>query len=258
MRMVNPRPLSPADPTRNPRAALFALCAGAAALFVAAGMLAGRALGEPPGPAPDRCALPDGIDLRALGAAERDRIAERAMLCADVEHGRLPAAEYRARIAAMEQRAAPAAPLPEVVWASSVRQVSSQYSEDSWSAAKVLGPPDALPAGQDNASAWASAEADRGEEFIEVAFDRPHRMSGLDIHESFNPGAVSRVELLLAGGGRVAVQPAGAVAQPVAFLRRVDFACTDQPVVGVRVTLNSAAVPGWNEIDAIGGHPCGD
>lgn len=256
MRMVNPRPLSPADPARHPRVALFAMLAGAAALFFAGGMTAGRSLAEPARPDPDRCALPAGVDLHALGAAERDRVAERAMLCSDVEHGRLSAAEYRARLREMERRPAAAPPPPEVVWASSVRQVSSQYSEDSWSANKVLGPPDALPAGQDNASAWASAEADGGEEFIEVAFDGQHRMSGLDIYESFNPGAVSRVELLLAGGGRTLVQPAPG-GQPASFRRRIDFACTAEAVVAVRVTLDSAAAPGWNEIDAIGGRPCG-
>jgi hypothetical protein len=39
--------------------------------------------------------------------------------------------------------------------------------------------------------------------------------------------------------------------------RRVEFACTDKAVVGVRVTIDSHEVPGWNEIDAIGGRPCG-
>ena len=40
------------------------------------------------------------------------------------------------------------------------------------------------------------------------------------------------------------------------YKRGIAFACTDQPVVAVKVTLASGAVPGWKEIDAIGGTPC--
>jgi hypothetical protein len=220
---------------------------GAAALVMAVGLLAGRAL------APDRCGLPAGIEFRALGADERDRVAQRAVACADLEAGRITADEYRAALAALDRRP-PEPPPPEIVWASSVNAMSSQYTTDSWSASKALGPPDAMPSGQDSANAWASLEADAGIEFLEVGFAGQHRMSGIDVIESFNPGAVTRVELLLAGGGR-AVREAGPSSSST---RRIEFACTDQAVVGVRVTLDSGAVAGWNEIDAIGGRPCRD
>jgi hypothetical protein len=254
------RILSPVDMWRD-RGAAAAVLAGAAALTLAAALAAGWSMGRGRSGEPgDACALPPGIELRALGAAERDRVAERAMLCADLEHGRIAAGEYRAGLAALARRTAePAAPLPDVVWASSVRGFSTQYSADSWSAARVLGPPDAPPGGGDSPNAWASTEADGGAEFLEVAFAAPRRMSGVDIVESSSPGAVSRVELLLADGERAVVHdaPAGPLAQPE-LRRRIDFACTEQPVVGVRVTIDSQRVPGWNEIDAIGGRPCSD
>jgi hypothetical protein len=245
------------------RGAVVALMAGAATLVFAAGLLAGRSLpGEPVGGAVGAvhpCALPPGIHLEALSAAERDRVAERVMACGDLERGRITAAEYRAWLAAPHLPPPGVEPpaAPEMVWASSVREVSSQYGEDGWSATKALGPPDATPDGSDSPEAWASLEADAKVELIEVGLAGQRRLSGLEIVESHNPGAVSRVELLLAGGGRVLVHQSAAAAQD-STRRRIEFACTAQPVVGVRVTLDSAAVSGWNEIDAIGGQPCAE
>jgi hypothetical protein len=246
------RPFDAVDVRRTPPAA--ALSVGAALL--AAGLVTGWAIaGAAPGA--DPCALPLGLDLRALGDEQRDRVAERAMLCTDLEHGRISAAEYRANLAALDRRPEPAAPLPEVVWASRVIDHSSQYQPDSWSSRQVLGPPDAPSGGADSPNAWASSGADTGPEFLEVAFPVPVRMNGIEIVESHNPGAVSAVELLLAGGERSVVYTGPAAPRSHALLRRrVDFACTDEAVVGVRVIIDSHHVPGWNEIDAIGGRPC--
>jgi hypothetical protein len=256
--MAEPRVLTPLDRNRPTRAAIGALLAGAGALLFAAGLMTGRSLADEP-TSVDSCALPLGIEFGALGSAERERIAERAMLCKDLEGGRISPAQYSAGLAALARKPVPAAPPPEVVWAKDVRAVSSQYGTTDWSASRALGAPDALPPGQDSVNAWATAGADDGVEYIEVGFDGQHRMRALDLVESFNPGAVSRVELLLANGERIAVQQAIAPVRPESlFRRRVEFACTSDAVVGVRVTLDSAAVPGWNEIDAIGGVPCAD
>src|SRR5580658_4145055 len=44
----------------------------------------------------------------------------------------------------------------DVEWASFVRDVSSEYSTDGWSARQALGPPDVYPADGDRPQAWAS------------------------------------------------------------------------------------------------------
>ena len=255
--MPDPTPrLTPQGRVSAPRGATTALLAGAAALFLAAGLLAGRALD---GDTADRCSPPPGIELRALSPGARDRLAERAMSCADLERGRITAAEYRAVLGALARRPASLRPSPDLVWASSVRAVSSQYSADSWSASQALGPPDAFPAGADSPQAWASTDADSGAEFLELDFAGQHRMSGIEVVESFNPGALARVELILAGGERALVHDGRAEVRPQsASRRRVEFDCTEQPVVGVRITLDSHQVSGWNEIDAVGGVPCDD
>jgi hypothetical protein len=97
-------------------------------------------------------------------------------------------------------------------------------------------------------------------------------MRELQIAETFNPGAISSVEIIdIAGhhttlyaacGGQFVDYPtasdrpcAPALLSGGARMTHVALAC-GTPVAAVRVTLASAAVTGWNEIDAIGGVPC--
>ena len=82
-------------------------------------------------------------------------------------------------------------------------------------------------------------------------------MGWISVFETYNPGAVSRVELVSLSGKRTVVYQGAAAPMSVpAFQRKIDFACTAEPIASVRVTLQSAAVPGWNEIDAIGARVC--
>ena len=185
----------------------------------------------------ESCGVPPGVTDPG--------VARHAMACRDLEHGRITLAEYR-RLIGLDLPPAP--PAPHVQWASSVRAVSSEYSPTRWSAQQVLGPPDAREPG-DNPNAWASLTADGGPEFIEVGFAQPARLAGLEIYESFNPGAVRSVELIGASGRRTTIATAGAV-------RQLQFTCTDEPIVGARITLASDQVPGWNELDAIGAVSC--
>ena len=185
----------------------------------------------------ESCGVPPGVT--------DPTIARHAMACRDLEHGRITLAEYR-RMIGLD--VPPPPPAPHVQWASSVRAVSSEYTASRWSAQQVLGAPNAGE-GADNPNAWASLTADGSPEFIEVGFAQPTRLAGLQIFESYNPGAVRTVELIGASGRRTTVQAAGAV-------RQLPFGCTDEPIVGARITLASEQVAGWNELDAIGAVSC--
>ena len=159
-----------------------------------------------------------------------------------------------------------------VTWASRVISVSSQYGDSSWAASQVLGMPDTYPRGGDIPSAWASKTPDGGPESIEVAFDRPHRITGIRIAETLNPGAISDVSISMLRWATstlpndAATQPnwksvyraSAAPAGVPSFMRAIAMPCTTFPVYSVRVTLDSAAVPGWNELDAIGIQTCDD
>ncbi len=218
-------------------------------------------------PAPDPC-LPEGVDLDALEPAAQSLLMRRALVCHDHRHGRISDAEYATRVAALDQElkgkriAKRHRPQPEVsdkliLWAASILDYSSQYSEDAWSANQVLGPPNVFPGYGDNNKAWASHGADDREEWIEVGFETAERVSGLEIYETFNAGAIDKIELVTTRGKRIDVvftpslQGTNASAKLTPTLR-----CTQERIRSVYLHLDSQRVSGWNEIDAVGIVPC--
>jgi hypothetical protein len=204
-------------------------------------------------PSNEDCSLPAGA-AQLAPAAQAD-IARHVLACRDLEHGRITRDEYRHLIGA-ELPSVPASVPPPIVWASSVLGVSSEYSAGSWSAHQVLGPPDVYPGSGDNPHAWASAEADAQAEYIEVGFAQPVAMRELQIYETFNPGAIESIEMISVSGRRTtytafATRGGGSAAR----ITGVQLQC-GEAIAAVRVNLLSSRVPGWNELDAIGGVPC--
>lgn len=235
--------LLPSIPARV-RFATILLASTSFALF------SGLVIGSTAAPAADPCALPGNFDLATVSPHARDVALGHVLACNDYEHDRTTLAAYRARIA--ELMKAPVVPHePAMVWATSVRAMSSQYAADSWAATRALGAPDVFPASGDNAKAWASRDADAAGEFLELGFPMTDAI-GVDIFETFNPGAITSVELVTADGAHHAVYQGTASAMgSQANRRHIELPRIDH-VVGVRVTLDSTAVPGWNEIDAVG------
>jgi hypothetical protein len=117
-----------------------------------------------------------------------------------------------------------------------------------WSVERLVGPPDATP-GQDHVSAWATAEADRGLEWVELTWKTPQLTAEIVVHQTLNPGAVARVEAIDASG------------EPTLIWQGVDRAQRHQlslplskpaMVSRVRIELDTRRVAGWNELDAVG------
>jgi hypothetical protein len=245
-------------------ASMVAASALAVAAVIAGNKVVTQTQTSTPAPA-DRCALPAGIDFSLLQPVDQDYAMRRQLLCSDLEHNRISLADYQQRVRALDERPrvepeaviSPPAP-PALEWATSVRNFSSQYSAPNWAAIKVLGAPDVYPSSGDNVNAWASRDADQSTEFLEVGYDQPVRGRALHIFETYNPGAISKVEITTADGVHRTVYTAKAAPMQVAaFERKINLdGCTASPVVDVKVTLDSGAVPGWNEIDAIGVEPC--
>ena len=213
-------------------------------------------------PAPhDPCAVDVAPD--ALSARDRTFVTRRLLACSDVTHGRITPGEYRRTITMLDEAwsaTPPPPPAPLVTqWASSVRGVSTQYTADQWSANRVLGAPDVFPAHGDNVNAWASLGADDREEWIEVAFAQPTHASAVEVYETFNPGAVSAIELVTASGKRfTAYEAVPGGRGPVANKLRAELGCTSEAIAAVKVTLASPRVTGWNELDASGLVPCAE
>ena len=237
-----------------------------AALGVAAAAGCGAAstpVAQPTGP----CGIPPGLDMQALAPKERGLVARRLLACQDLQHGRIDLAEYKARTEAIDaelggrSRVPGASPvanqLAGLQWASDVIDVSSEYSKESWSAARVIGAPNVYPLHGDLQEAWASAGADDRAEWIQVAFEEPMRIDTIEIIETFNPGAVDRIEVIDRRGKRtLAWTGTAAPAGKRARRHKISIPCTAEPVVAVQVYLDSPSVPGWNEVDAIGIAPC--
>jgi hypothetical protein len=239
-------------PISAARVAAPAIAVAATALAFVAGFGAGTSSQLPPR---DSCALPAGIDVGALPADDQSFALRHALACRDLEAGRISADRFRALwdAPAPVAIATPDAP----IWASSVRSASTEYSNANWSAARALGAPDVYPAAGDQVNAWASRGADDRIEHLELAFDAAHRIMAVDVFETYNPGAVSRIELIATDGTRTIAYEgeALAIAQP-SYQRHIPFKCTDQRIAAVRITIDSPAVAGWNEIDAVGVTPC--
>jgi hypothetical protein len=124
---------------------------------------------------------------------------------------------------------------------------------DNWQVEQVLGKPDTKGQG-DIPTAWASATRDNSEgEWLEVGYSWFVKPKSIEIHETFNPGAVTKVtmfdwrgreQVVWEGTANVAGRQSPTVNTiPVSntFLTR-----------RIKLYIDSPAVPGWNEIDAVG------
>jgi hypothetical protein len=206
----------------------------------------------------DPCA--PGFDLSSLSQRDRTLVARRTLVCSDVAHGRISDADYQRQVSRIDAEwTAPDAPIaaPAIQWASTVRGFSTQYSASSWAADRVLGAPDVFPAHGDLANAWASRGADDADEWIEVGYAQPVRVRAIDIFETYNPGAITAIDMITASGEHITAYQASPSAKgQVSSKLHVDVACTDEPIVAVHVRLASRQVSGWNELDAIGVSSC--
>jgi len=134
-------------------------------------------------------------------------------------------------------------------WATAAR-ASSEFSPGNWSAMQATGKPDTADAG-DQRTAWASRGPDTGEEWLELIYAQPVLPTHIRIHETYNPGAVRRIEARDAEGNRhVLWEGAVPATEPKRWLQ-IAFRRPPAAVATIRVVLDSAAVPGWNEIDAV-------
>lgn len=127
---------------------------------------------------------------------------------------------------------------------------SSQYGDPDWSAKQATGKPNTFAA-EDLATAWASLEPDGGVEWLELTYRMPVRPTLVRVRESFNPGAVVKLEgqdpngtwhELWKGKDTTTECPGW-----------LDIAVTKPawPCRVIRITLDTASVKGWNEIDAV-------
>jgi len=133
---------------------------------------------------------------------------------------------------------------------SSSHTPDGQLQHRSWGPEQVVGPPDTNEGG-DIPTAWAPLNSSgSGEEWLHVNYDKPVDMAQINVRETYNPGAISKVAAVMPDGSEVVVWQG---TEPPAQAP-VDMTFSVPPGVqaqSVKVYLDRSRVPGWNEIDAI-------
>jgi hypothetical protein len=106
----------------------------------------------------------------------------------------------------------------------------------------------------DDSSSWATKEADAGIEWIELDYAKPVNATEIRIRQTFNPGAIIKVELFDESGAAQNVWQGPDVTNypenEIVWLN-VAVEKTAYKTQKVKITLATNAVNGWNEIDAV-------
>jgi len=147
---------------------------------------------------------------------------------------------------------------PNGEWASDA-DASSTYStepknkESAWSPYKMVGKPDVDKYG-DNGNAWASKNPDKGIEWVKLTFPKAVNATGVRIRQSYNPGAVIKIELIDDKGKNhtvwSGVDDTKYAPDKIKYFS-TNFDKTDYKTKTVKITLATNSVSGWNEIDAV-------
>lgn len=136
-------------------------------------------------------------------------------------------------------------------WASRAK-ASSQYREDRWTPEHMTGLPDVYPKYGDYDKAWTAAYANSGEEWVELFYDQAVYVQRIDVYETYNPGAIVKVELVDETGRAHVVWEGRAQAAPQeSHIFSIDNIKVDVPARRVRLVLRTDQVVGFNEIDAV-------
>jgi hypothetical protein len=122
-----------------------------------------------------------------------------------------------------------------------------------WGPEQVTGAPDTWPNAGDVNTAWASLTPDGQDEWLLLEYAAPVLPNAVLVYETFNPGAVDRVTVFKLDGAEVEVWK-GQDPTPVEKIKGISIIPfkVNFKTNRVKIYLNSKAVPGWNEIDAVG------
>jgi hypothetical protein len=127
---------------------------------------------------------------------------------------------------------------------------SSEYGSDGWSASQATGEPDTM-AYADQATAWAPAASEAGDEWIELTYERALVPAAVEIRETSGAGCVIRVEAWHEEDDEWVVLWEGTDPSPdelTVFSPPLDRSTS--ATKRIRITIDTG-VPGWNEIDAV-------
>lgn len=135
-------------------------------------------------------------------------------------------------------------------------EASSTYaptndSKASWSPVQMTGVPNVSTYG-DNGNAWASKEQDKDMEWVKLTFEKEVFATEVRIKESFNPGAIVKIELVDSKNkSYVVFEGTASEKEKKMQYCLATFEKTKYKTKIVKITIDSKVVAGWNEIDAV-------
>ena len=114
----------------------------------------------------------------------------------------------------------------------------------------MTGEPNAAEPGLDDARAWCPARENGGEEWLLLTYGAELTATAVEVHANFNPGAVVRVTSVGEDGMEEELW-AGTLVQEGEFVQVLRL---KKPATlrSLKLYFDTAAVAGWNEIDAVG------
>ena len=133
---------------------------------------------------------------------------------------------------------------------SSSHSAEGQLLQRSWGPEQMIGPPNTTEAG-DYATAWAPRTSrGAGEEWIHLGYENAVEVAQVNVRETYNPGAISKIAAVLPNGQETVlwegVEPAAQAPVNMSFPLPAGVRANQ-----VKVYLDRRRVPGWNEIDAV-------
>ncbi|NMB11316.1 MAG: hypothetical protein GX977_03420 [Firmicutes bacterium] len=131
---------------------------------------------------------------------------------------------------------------------------NSEYSNSRWSAAQMVGAPDTYPRYGDIDTAWTTAYMNTTDNvWADLQYAEAIIVEKIEIYETYNPGAITKVELIDEAGSSYEVWRGDAwIAPKQSRILRISNTRVETPIKRVRLYLDCSKIPGYNEIDAVG------
>ncbi len=224
------------------------------------------AVRESPPEAVRKTAGPQAYGTKPVASADDTLAAPGEAVRAELENLRAELAGLRKEVAALEKkrresaRATAASGIQPGDWQSHTGFLSPPREriehwtggdKRRWGHEQAAGEPDTHQPG-DIPSAWASKDPDGGEEWLQLDYDRAVDLQQINVIESHNPGAISKVAAVLPDGSETIVWEGSMDASEADELVSSEFSVAGNVhAQSVKVYLDTARVPGWNEIDAV-------
>lgn len=118
----------------------------------------------------------------------------------------------------------------------------------AWGPEQATGAPDS--GAGDQRTAWASLQADGGEQWLETSYAKPVEIAQIRVLENDNPGAIVRIAAILDGGTEILLW-SGEEPKLSPPANQIFSVRPGVVAAKVRIILDTNKVPGWNEIDAV-------